>query len=176
MFGFFLLHSFNLPFRHTVAKKNVRKSAVCRFGFLKYPMVMTEALQPLSCDPSESQKHANYLKTIKSVLTDSDARYESLTMTQFLQLINLSYEQYVLATRSTVRSDYFFFLANELPTGYMLTTIMFLCLKASKANTDILFVFDVSACEAYIASCVAKSGLDTGELLQTACREAKLGK
>jgi hypothetical protein len=55
-------------------------------------MVKTEALQPLSCDPSESQKHANNLKNIKSFLTDLNTCDESLTMTQFLQLINLSYE------------------------------------------------------------------------------------
>jgi hypothetical protein len=84
---------------------------------------MTEALQPLGCNPYESQIHANNPETIKSVLTDLNTRYESLTMTQFLQLINLSYEHYVLATRSTIRSD--IFLANELPTIYVLTTIMF---------------------------------------------------
>jgi hypothetical protein len=71
-------------------------------------MVKTEALQPLSCDPSESQKHANYLKNIKSFLTDLNTCDDSLTMTQFLQLINLSYEYYVLATRSTIRSDILF--------------------------------------------------------------------
>jgi hypothetical protein len=35
-----------------------------------YPMVKTEVLQSLSCDPSESQKHANNLKNIKYFLTD----------------------------------------------------------------------------------------------------------
>jgi hypothetical protein len=68
-------------------------------------MVKTEVLQPLSCDPSESQKHANNLKNIKSFLTDLNTCDDSLTMTQFLQLINVTYEDYVLATRSTTRSD-----------------------------------------------------------------------
>jgi hypothetical protein len=44
-------------------------------------------------------------------------------MTQFLQLVNLSYEDYVLANRSAIRSDILF--SNELPTSYVLTTKMF---------------------------------------------------
>jgi hypothetical protein len=42
------------------------------------------------------------------------------------------------------------------------------------ANTDILFVLDVYAREAYITSYVAKSSRGMSDLLQTVCKEAKL--
>jgi hypothetical protein len=80
-------------------------------------------LQPLSCDPSESQKHANNPKYIKSFLTDLKTCDESLTMTQFLQLINLSYEDYIL--QSGLLLDQILCFSNELQTSYVLTTIMF---------------------------------------------------
>jgi hypothetical protein len=50
------------------------------------------------------------------------------------------------------------------------------CSKASRANTDILFVLDVCAREAYITSWVAKSSRGMSELLQRACKEATLGQ
>jgi hypothetical protein len=73
-------------------------------------MVKTEALQPLNCDQSKRQKHANYLEFIKSFLIDLNTCDEILTVTQFLQLINLSYERGVLAIRFTsiIRSDILF--------------------------------------------------------------------
>jgi hypothetical protein len=95
-------------------------------------------------------------------------------MTQFLQLINLSYEDYVLATRSTIRSDILFL--KRAPDKLRVNNYNVHCLKAWRANTDILFVLDVYACAAYITSCVAKSSRGMSELLQTACKEAKLGQ
>jgi hypothetical protein len=38
------------------------------------------------------------------------------------------------------------------------------------------FVLDVYACAAYITSCIAKSSQGMSEILQTACKEAKLGQ
>jgi hypothetical protein len=137
-------------------------------------MVKTEVLQPLSCDSSESQKHANNLKNIKSFLTDLNTCDDSLTMTQFLQLINLSYEDYVLATRSTIRSDILFL--KRAPDKLRVNNYNVHCLKAWRANIDIQFVLDVYACAAYITFYVAKSSRGMSELLQTACEEAKQGQ
>jgi hypothetical protein len=49
-------------------------------------------------------------------------------VTQLLQLVSRSYEDHVLAARSTIRSDILCF-SNEFPTTYMLTTIMFTVLR-----------------------------------------------
>jgi hypothetical protein len=48
------------------------------------------------------------LKNIKSFLTDLKTCDESLTMTQFLEKISLSYEDYIFAIRSSIRSDTLF--------------------------------------------------------------------
>jgi hypothetical protein len=86
-------------------KRYLKNPAVYKFGFPRYPMMRTKVLQPLNCNPTESQKHANYMKNTKSFLNDLNICDGSLTMTQFLQLINLSYEDHILANRFTVRSD-----------------------------------------------------------------------
>jgi hypothetical protein len=64
-------------------------------------------------------------------------------MTQFLQLINLTYEDYVLATRSTIRSIILFHkrTSNKLRVNYYNVH----CLKAWRASIDIQFALDVYA-------------------------------
>jgi hypothetical protein len=44
-------------------------------------MVKTCVLQPLSCDPSDSQKRANNLKNVESFLSDLNTCDDSLTDT-----------------------------------------------------------------------------------------------
>jgi hypothetical protein len=95
-------------------------------------------------------------------------------MTQFLQLMNLNYEHYVFATKFTIGSDILFL--KRAPDKLHVNNYNVHCLKALRANTDILFAYDVFAYASYIPFCVAKSSRGMSELLQTACKEAKLGQ
>jgi hypothetical protein len=56
----------------------------------------------------EQCHHLSCGEKCRLISTDLNTCDDSLTMTQFLQLINLGYEHYVLATKSTIRSDILF--------------------------------------------------------------------
>jgi hypothetical protein len=89
--------------KHTKScKKQIRKNTVCRFGFPKYPMIKTEILEPLICDPAEKKVHTENINRIKTILADLKTAEETITMVQFLQSANLHYEDYILAIRSTL--------------------------------------------------------------------------
>jgi hypothetical protein len=96
----------------------------------------------------ENHKHANNLKNIECFLTDLYTYDDRLTMIQFLQLINLTCEDSVLATRSTVRSD--ILSLKRAPDKFRVSNYNVHCQKAWRINTDIQFVPDVYACAAYV--------------------------
>jgi hypothetical protein len=95
----------------------------------------------------------------------------TVPLEQFLQLINLSYEEYVLAIRSTIKLDILFL--KQAPNKLRVNSYIVHCLKVWRANIDTQFVLDVYVCAASITSCIAKSSRSTSELHQTACKETK---
>jgi hypothetical protein len=75
-------------------------------------------------------------------------------MTQFVQIINLSYEDYILATKSSIRSDILFLTlaANKLRVN----NYNVLYIKAWRANIDIQFVLDVCVYAAHVTFLLLK--------------------
>ena len=159
---------------HTrTCKKQFRKRTVCRFDFPKLPMSQTQILQPLADDEVDRKIHSDNFLRIKSLLSQFKPDCETLTMDEFLKLVDLDLDAYLLAIRSSLRS----------PTVYVKRAVNEVrvnnynvhCLHAWRANMDIQFILDVYACASYITSYVAKSERGMSELLRSACQEAKQG-
>jgi len=71
----------------------------------QYPMLSTEILQPLvSSDAEEQKAHAENFSRIKAFLATLKACDEQLTMTEFLSAIQLDYDSYILAIRSSLKT------------------------------------------------------------------------
>jgi len=154
-------------------KKQFRKRTVCRFDFPKVPMSETRILQPLPEDEVDKKLHSENFLRIKSLLSQFKPDSESLSMEEFLNLVGLDLDGYLLAIRSSLRS----------PTVYVKRAVNEVrvnnynvhCLHAWRANMDIQFILDVYACASYITSYVAKSERGMSELLRSACQEARQG-
>jgi hypothetical protein len=158
--------------RHTrTCRKQIRKSTVCRFGFPKYPLVKTEILQPLICEPAEKRQHTRNLNHIRALISQLKTTDEEMTMESFMQLVNMNYDDYISVIRSSLKTDTLFL--QRSPSEIRVNNYNIECLKAWRANTDIQYVLDVFACASYITSYVAKSDRGMSELLHKACQEAR---
>jgi len=86
--------------KHTRScKKQQRKTAVCRFGFPKYPMPQTEILEPLQCESEQKVVHTANLKRVNAFLASVKPSDESLTMDDFLASVQLDLDSYILPIR-----------------------------------------------------------------------------
>ena len=161
--------------KHTrTCKKQFRKTTVCRFGFPKYPMMNTEILQPLVCqDDQEHKTHAQNFTRVKAFLAAVKPSDEQLTMTEFLSAIQLDYDSYILAIRSSLKTATI--LLKRAPNELRVNNYNVQCLRAWRANHDIQFILDVYACASYITAYIAKGSRGMSDLLRKTCEEARHG-
>jgi len=137
----------NIPKR---AKKQFGKTTVCRFGFPKYPMLQTEILEPLiSQDPEEQKTNADNFARIKTVLAQIKPCDEQSTMTDFLAMLQLDYDSYISAIRSSLKTATTFI--QRSPSELRVNNYTVHCLRAWQANHDIQFILDVYI---YIRLCI----------------------
>ena len=94
-------------------------------------------------------------------------------MEEFLHIVNLDLDAYILAIRSNLKTDTVFL--KRSPNELRVNNFNDHCLKAFRSNMDTQFILNIYGCAAYITSYVAKSARDMSELLKKACDEAKLG-
>ena len=159
--------------KHTkTCKKQFRKRTVCRFDFPKLPMPSTVILDPLVGD-EDTKKHAENFTQVKTVLSKFKPGQESMTFEQFLSNVNLDFDSYILAVRSSLKTSTVFL--RRQPTEVRVNNYNLHCLKSWQANMDIQFILDVYACASYITSYIAKSQRGMSELLRNACTEARQG-
>jgi len=92
--------------KHTrTCKKLFRRQAVCRFNFPKLPMRNTQILEPLQTDDAaDITTHAENFIRIKSLLSNLKPDSESITMDEFLSLIKLDMDSYIMAIRSSLKT------------------------------------------------------------------------
>jgi len=160
--------------KHTrTCKKQFRKTNVCRFGFPKYPMCNTEILEPLTCDKDELKVHTENLKIIKTSLAAMKPSDEIPSMDDFLAALQLDYDSYKLAIRSSLKMATTFI--KRSPSEIRVNNYNVHTLQAWRANYDIQFILDIYACASYITSYIDKGERGMSDLLRNACEEARLG-
>ena len=162
----------NQMHRHSHTCRKGRKFQ-CRFGFPKPPMPNTVLLEPLPADmdANEKSKHRKVYTVIHEELKKMGTG-ETIDFTEFLARQKLTYDEYILAIRSSLKSATIFL--KRTPSEIRVNAYNPVLIKAWRANMDIQFVTNVFACAMYIASYVTKSQRGMSELLRKAADEAKL--
>ena len=95
------------------------------------------------------------------------------TFSEFLRSLGFSQEEYILALRSSLKTDEIFL--KRSPAEIRINNYNPLMLKCWEANLDIQFVLDAYACAAYIVSYISKGQRGMSQLLHQACKEARAG-
>lgn len=150
------------------------KKNKCRFNFPIPPMRKTQILEPLQPGVDEvDMDRITYLWTkIRKVLEDMKMG-EQITMDEFLERLDVSEEDYILAVRSSIKEDTVFL--KRTPWEIRVNAYNRDLLLATRANMDIQYVMNVYACAKYIASYLTKGQRGMSELLRKACAEVQTG-
>ena len=162
----------NQMHRHSHTCRKGRKFQ-CRFGFPKPPMPDTVILEELPADMDVNTKaaHEKAYKVIQEELKAMGTG-ESIDFGEFLARLQLTFDEYILAIRSSLKSTTIFL--KRTPSEIRVNAYNPVLIKAWRANMDIQFVTNVYACAMYIAAYVTKSQRGMSELLRKAADEAKL--
>ena len=90
-----------------------------------------------------------------------------------LSQLNINYEKYILALRSTINKKKVF-LKRKLNEIYI-NNYMFHLIHVWRANHDIQYVLEPYSCVVYICDYLMKNNKSMSKLLENASKEAKLG-
>ena len=155
-----------------IKKKNNKKQ--CRFGAPWPPLNTTQILYPL--DEHHLQNKELYSKLYNDINKFIQLKYknkEFINFDQILNELNMSYETYILALRSTINKKKIF-LKRSLEEIYI-NSYMSHLLHVWKANHDIQYVLDPYSCVVYICDYLMKNNKGMSKLLENAAKEAKEG-
>ena len=162
---------------HKHSKTCIRKinnTKKCRFGAPWPPLNKTQVLYPL--DESHIHEKEKYSKTYNNINKFIQMQYkkkEFIDFNQMLQELNITYELYILALRSTIKKRRIFLkrsLREIFINNYMPHLI-----DVWKANHDIQYVLDPYSCVVYICDYLMKNNKGMSKLLENAAKEAKQG-
>ena len=155
-----------------IKKKNSKKQ--CRFGAPWPPLNTTQILYPL--DEHHLQNKELYSKLYNDINKFIQLKYknkEFINFDQILNELNMSYETYILALRSTINKKKIF-LKRSLEEIYI-NSYMSHLIHVWKANDDIQYVLDPYSCVVYICDYLMKNNKGMSKLLENAAKEAKEG-
>ena len=154
--------------------KKINKTKICRFNAPWPPIENTKILHPL--DDEHLINKDFYMNTYNKINQEIQYLYKTktfLTIPQLLQKLNISYEHYILALRSSIKKRKIFLqrsLSEIYTNNYMKNLI-----HVWKANHDIQYVLDPYSCVVYICDYLIKSNKGMSKLLETAAEEARKG-
>lgn len=131
-------------------------------------------LEGLNDDREDITEAKNNYKQITSFLDGLKSGENcDLTFEQFLTSLKLSYDKYILAIRSSIKSGQKKVFLRRALSEIRVNNYNETLLKCWEANMDIQYILDPYACAAYIVSYISKGQRGMSNLLSTACRESK---
>ena len=163
--------------KHKHSKTCIRKinnTKKCRFSAPWPPLDKTQILYPL--DEHHIQNKDTYSKAyinINKFIQNKYKKNEIINFHEILNELNMSYELYILALRSTIAKKKIFLKRklNEIFTNNYMTDLI----HVWKANHDIQYVLDPYSCIVYICDYLMKNNKGMSKLLENAAKEAKQG-
>jgi hypothetical protein len=93
-----------------------------------------------------------------------------ISFNDFLSQLDIDYETYILAIRSSLSQTKVFLKRNV--NECRINNYNIVLLKSWKANMDIQYILDPYSCVSYIVSYISKGQRGLSNLLQAACQEA----
>lgn len=142
---------------------------LCRFGIPFYPMNESKVLIELPKDDTAYKKAKEMAKTIQDKIQNISEEIESFEI--FLDWIGVSFEDYILAIRSSLKRPTV--ILQRRPQDVFLNPFSKKILTLHKANMDIQFILDPFACAVYIVDYINKADRGMSRLLREALDEAK---
>ncbi len=140
--------------RHTITcSKKRRIIQTCRFKYPKPPMTQTKILLPLPKNvPTEEHKRLTQLYSkVDNQLNAWGRNYDdNTTVEEMLQIIDIYYEDYISAVRTTISRPTIFL--KRKPRDNFVNAYNTKILLAWRANMDIQFVLNGYASGKYVAS------------------------
>ena len=163
---------------HSTRCGGKKESGACSFGFPRPPMPYTVILKPLQEDEisAEEKKVAetNYkfiLNAMRNLNNNIAGQYydpiiRALTPTTmgFIDALNLTMEQYLLAIRTSIKRVTFFF--KRTPIDLMINPFNVHILEVWQANMDLQPVTEAYQTAMYIASYIMKTAKGMSNLLK----------
>ena len=162
---------------HKHSKTCIRKinnQKRCRFGSPWPPLDKTQILYPLNKDEIvEKEKYLKIYKDINKFIQLKYKKKEIITFNQILKELNITYELYILALRTTINKKKVFLKRNL--SEIFINNYMKQLINVWKANHDIQYVLDPYSCVVYICDYLMKNNKGMSKLLEAAANEAKQG-
>ena len=148
---------------------------VCRFNFPVPPMPKTMILTPFDCSCFDEQNKKIIKENAEKIkeLLDNMKYGENISFEDFLNKLQLTEDNYILAIRYTLKRDTLFL--KRQPSKIRINIYNTNLLKAWRANMDIQYVLDPYACVTYILSYITKGQRGMSKLQEKASEEAKSG-
>ena len=154
--------------------RRINHQKKCRFSCPWPPLDKTQILYPLNKDESENKE--KYCKIYQDINKFVQLKHKSKEMIKFdeiLKELNITYELYILALRTTINKKKVF-LKREL-SEIFINNYMKDLIDVWKANHDIQYVLDPYSCIVYICDYLMKNNKGMSKLLEAAAKEAKEG-
>ena len=154
--------------------RKVNHQKRCWFGSPWPPLDKTQILYPL--DKDEIKNKEKYSKIYTDINKFIQLKYkskETITFTQILTQLNITYEMYILALRTTINKKKIFLKRNI--SEIFINNYMKKLINVWKANHDIQYVLDPYSCVVYICDYLMKSNKGISKLLEAVAKEAKEG-
>ena len=122
---------------------------------------------------SKKDFYSDLYKKINKFIQTNYQEKQFKSLEQILTELNISYEMYILAVRSTIKKRKIF-LKRKLEEIY-LNNYMKDLVHVWNANHDIQYVLDQYSCVVYICDYLTKNNKGMSKLLEQAAKEAKQG-
>ncbi|XP_046810029.1 uncharacterized protein LOC124420612 [Lucilia cuprina] len=161
-------------------QREIRGRKICRFGIPHPPLPNTEILLPLPEDTNadDIKRHINNFENIQDLLNAKLSSMEEEQINSFERFlsnerINISYDDYILALRSSLKQPKIF-LKRSFKDRFI-NAFNSKILTMQRANMDIQFVIDAYACVSYIVNYINKSNRGVSKILQEVMEEIRAG-
>jgi hypothetical protein len=162
--------------RHTKSCKRIIKGVtVCRFNIPYPPMNRTRILLPFPAEyPSDVKKagQSNF-ERVKVYLEETKSNPEDLDFEAFLIKMNLTYKQYEMAVRCSIRRPTVF-LKRSISSCFTNAYLKSLA-EVWQANMDVQFILDPFGAARYVCSYITKSSAGVSKLMQATSEQIKGG-
>ena len=161
---------------HKYSKTCIRKvnhQKRCHFGSPWPPLDKTQILYPL--DKDEIKNKEKYSKIYTDINKFIQLKYkskETITFTQILNQLNITYKMYILALRTTINKKKIFLKRNI--SEIFINNYMKKLINVWKANHDIQYVLDPYSCVVYICDYLMKNNKGMTKLLEAAAKEGNM--
>ncbi|GFW52990.1 ATP-dependent DNA helicase [Trichonephila clavipes] len=160
----------------TCLKKTRRQdNEYCRFNIPFFPMDRTRILLQLALE--DEQRDSEKFKRARELLTEleqKDASMRGATFEEFLEYLNMSYEEYLLALLSGINRPTV--VLKRTVDEVLINSYNPRILSLMQANMDIQFVLDEYAVVAYLVDYVNKLGRGLSQNLRHCIEATAQGK